>query len=57
MVSKELSKETFKYQRVVNNRKNILLMIETCLGCEPEKSKCIVCLEHLTMRGRGSRGQ
>lgn len=31
MVTKELSKETFKYQRVVINRKNIFLMIETML--------------------------
>lgn len=31
MVTKELSEETFKYQRVVINRKNIFLMIETML--------------------------
>lgn len=60
MVTTELSKETFKYQRVVNNRKNIFLMIETMLRtqlCEPEKLKCKVHLKHLTVRGRGSHGQ
>jgi len=59
MVTKELSKETFKYQRIVN-RKNIFLMIETMLRtklCEPGKPKCKVCLEHLTIRGRRSHGQ
>lgn len=59
MVTKELSKETFKYQRIVNNSKNIL-MIETMLRmklCEPEKPKCRVCLEPLTIKERVSHGQ
>lgn len=60
MVTKELSKETFKYQRIVNKRKNIFLMIETMLRtklCKPGKPKYKVCLEHLAIRGRGSHGQ
>lgn len=43
---RELSKEIYEYQRVVNNGENIFLIIETVLRtkwCEPEKSKGKAC--------------